>query len=44
MSDLYDADILAWSERQSALLRRLAGLAFGAGRAALARGGTAVPD
>ncbi len=24
MSDLYDADILAWSERQGALLRRIA--------------------
>ena len=24
MSDLYDADILTWSERQAALLRRLA--------------------
>ena len=25
MSDLYDADILSWSEHQAALLRRVAG-------------------
>jgi hypothetical protein len=25
MSGLYDTDILAWSERQGALLRRIAG-------------------
>ena len=24
MSDLYDADVLAWSQRQAALLRRMA--------------------